>query len=451
MARLLFATLEVWAVLLILLLMSLGTIAFGFLVLDGTRSESRFGAVSDAAVSVAEIPDTVQAMLDPPDRVRIWNSARFASKPTGWSTPRAAMPEISGYILFSHYDGTIRRHKVELVSMQDWQTKHTWMPDGAEVLQDAEAKSGFIDFSTWNSELFRAIHPLLLPDGNLIVKDHFSPIMRVDACSRRVWLNDDRAFHHSTEMDDEGYLWVPSLVEPQQIAGVLPEFSEDEIVKLNTDGNILFSRSVPQLMLDHRLEYLIFTNGSYGVDPTHLNDIEFVKSDGPFWKRGDLFLSLRNISTIMLYRPSTDRIVWWKQGPWVAQHDVDVLDDHRISIYDNHAEDRGRDARVLDHSDVVIYDFAADTASRPYAELMISEKIRTTFAGLYAELPGGYALIEDVTDARLMIAGPDGKLAAEYVNRAESGDIYQLGWSRYIDQATGDRVLSALQGVNCDG
>ena len=62
---------------------------------------------------------------------------------------------------------------------------------------------------------------------------------------------------------------------------------------------------------------------------------------GPDWKKGDLFLSLRNVSAVLLYRPSTDQIVWMKRGPWIGQHDVDILDDHRIGIYDNAAENRG--------------------------------------------------------------------------------------------------------------
>lgn len=450
MARLLFAKLEVWVVCLLGLLLVLGAIGFGFLVLDGAKDSERFGALSQAAVNVAKIPDTVQDLISPPDRVRIWKSERFDAKPTGWSKPPADMPKLPGYLLLSHYDGTQRRHKVDLISMSDWQTKHTWAPDGAQLVVGAHSASHFIDFTTWNAKLFRTIHPVLLPDGNLIVKDHFSPLFRIDACGKRVWMNDQRVFHHSTEMDADGHLWIPSLIEPQKLDGVKPEFEEDEIVELDTDGKVLFSRSLAQLMVDQHLDYLLFTNGRYVADPMHLNDIQPVMSDGPYWKKGDLFLSLRNISTIMLYRPSTDQIVWWKMGPWVAQHDVDVLDQTRISVYDNHAENRGKGAVVRDHSDVVVYDFATDTVSRPYEALMKDEKIRTLFAGLYTALPDGYALIEDVTDARLMVAGPDGKLAAEYTNRADSGYIYQLGWSRYIDQATGDRVVQALKGVTCD-
>src|SRR5690606_40126395 len=59
-----------------------------------------------------------------------------------------------------------------------------------------------------------------------------------------------------------------------------------------------------------------------------------------------LFLSFRHMSMIMLYRPATDEIVWKKQGPWLAQHDVDILDATRIGVFNNNAYDRGTDARI---------------------------------------------------------------------------------------------------------
>lgn len=449
MARLMFAKLEAWIVVLLFLIGLPVAIAFGFLVLDGSTGGKRFGSLALAAVQIAKIPDTVKDIVKPNDRVQIWNSKRFDGRPTGWHTPLAAMPDIDGYLLLSRYDGTVRRHKVELVSMQDWKVKYTWSPVASELLAGASTRSAFSDYSTWNQSLFREISPLLLENGDMIVKDHYSPLFRLDACGHRKWMNDDKVFHHSTERDASGNLWVPSLVDPQSVDGVPPEFAEDQIVQLNTDGKVIFSRSVAQLMIDNGLEYMLFTNGRYVFDPTHLNDIDPVLADGPYWKRGDVFLSLRNISTILLYRPSTDKILWMKQGPWVAQHDVDILDDHRISIYDNHAEDRGNGAFVKESSNIVIYDFKTGSLSKPYTNLMKSENIRTTTAGVFTYLPGGFALIEDVTDARLLVAAPDGSLAAEFTNRAQNGNIYQLGWSRYVDRAFGDRALAAAKGARC--
>ena len=80
----------------------------------------------------------------------------------------------------------------------------------------------------------------------------------------------------------------------------------------------------------------------YDNDPIHLNDIQPVNFDGEFWKKGDVFLSLRHQSMVLLYRPSTNEIIWKGTGPFFHQHDVDILDNHRISIFNNNSKDFDR-------------------------------------------------------------------------------------------------------------
>jgi len=338
----------------------------------------------------------------------------------------------------------------ELVSMSDWQVRHAWEPDAELLLKDAARVSHFSPFEDWNTNHFRAIHPLLLPNGDLITKDHDSPLLRIDACTARVWIQDSTTFHHSTEMDADGMLWLPGRAEPAKVAHVGVDFMDDEVAQVDpADGRVLFARSIAQLMAEKGWTHRLFTNGAYIDDPIHLNDIQPVLADGPFWKKGDLFLSLRNISAIMLYRPSTDEIVWIKEGPWLSQHDVDILDDHRIAVYDNRTEDRGLGEYVETHSDILVYDFATDQVTTLLGDAMAKAEIKTLYAGLYTALPGGYSLIEDVTSARLVVIGPDGAVAAEYANKADSGKVFHLGWSRYLSQAEGDAALAAIASKSC--
>ena len=53
----------------------------------------------------------------------------------------------------------------------------------------------------------------------------------------------------------------------------------------------------------------IFSQDSFKSDPTHLNDIQPVLKDGPYFKKGDLFLSLKFLSMVILYRPETNKII----------------------------------------------------------------------------------------------------------------------------------------------
>ena len=93
-------------------------------------------------------------------------------------------------------------------------------------------------------------------------------------------------------------------------------------------------KSVFEILKENYLENLIVTAKETG-NPIHLNDIQPVLQDSKFWMKGDLFLSLRNLSMVLLYRPSTNKILWYQQGPWVYQHDVDIINKSNIAIFNN--------------------------------------------------------------------------------------------------------------------
>ena len=70
-------------------------------------------------------------------------------------------------------------------------------------------------------------------------------------------------------------------------------------------------------------------------DPIHVNDIEPVLHDGPYFKRGDLFISARNGSWIMHYRPATGKVIRMLEGPFYSQHDVDIESDSTLTVFNN--------------------------------------------------------------------------------------------------------------------
>ena len=450
--RIIFSKVDLWIVLLLIPLGCLLAIGFGAAILDAERENFRLGSVSRAAHATAEIPENAYRMLTPDTSIRVYASQRYKSKPTGWSFPSGPMRGPVGYILLSRYDGTEKRHKIELVSLPAMRTVHSWSLNAGQLLKDVTHVSRFADNHAWDNEHFRQIHPWLEENGDLIVKDHNSPLFRIGPCGNRLWMLQDAVYHHSTEADAQGNLWIPSIAERNSIAQVKDNFRDHTISQVSPSGKLLYSKSVTQILLRHGYADWLFSMDAYNDDPAHLNDIEPVLADGPYWKKGDLFLSLRNVSAILLYRPSTDEIVWMKRRPWKSQHDVDIVDDHRIGVYDNAAEDRGieRYPYFAGSSQVRMYDFATDKISLPLEKAMDDNDIRTSFAGQFTQLPGGATLIEDVTEARFIIFQPDGRVAAEYVNRAKDGWIYHLGWSRYIEKAKGDRILSNLRKVRCD-
>jgi hypothetical protein len=434
------------AILVVLLLPALLAV-FGWLVLTAERGEPKLGPVGPVALAMAEVPDTLKTILNGDQRMKTFLPRRFKDLPAGWTfTPGADLP---GYVLLSRYDGARGRQSVDLVSLKDGTVMHEWLPDADTLLADVPRTSRIASYDAWNVKHWRAIHPALTADGGIVVKDHQGPLMKLDACGSRVWTVPGRLFHHSTEPDGAGGFWVPSYIDPPAIAKVPADFVEDDIAHIGADGSVLWHRSLAQILLDHGMEYALFTAGDYNSDPTHLNDIQPVLEDGPYWKKGDLFLSLRHLSMVMLYRPSTDEIVWMKQGPWLAQHDVDIDGATTISVFDNNAYNRGQGDRVDGNNHIMRYDFATGEVTEPFDKAMAQEDVVTLFEGLHTVLPGGGMMIEEENAGRLLFFGPDGALAARFVNTGPDGEAFRMGWSRWVDQATGDRAKATWAAVTC--
>jgi hypothetical protein len=448
--KILFSRVELWVLLVLVFVGCLLAIGFGAAVLDAERGKERLGFVSRAALAAAEIPQTAYRMLTPDTALLVSDSHLYKSKPSGWSFPSGSLTAPDGYILLSRYDGSERRNKLELVSLPGMHTVHSWTLDAAQLQKDVTHVSRFANYANWDRAHFRQIHPWLAENGDLVVKDHDSPLVRVDPCGKVRWTLQDAVYHHSTEAGADGNLWIPSVAERPAIPDVSGRFREDMINQISPSGKLLFRKSVAQILMRHGHTNWLFTKGMYRDDPMHLNDIEPVLKDGPFWKKGDLFLSLRNVSAVMLYRPSTDQIIWMRRGPWMGQHDIDILDDHRIGIYDNAVEDRGRGPFFTGPSQIIVYDFSTNEISRPLDKAMRNANVRTVDDGLFTRLPDGSTLVEDSREARFIIFRPDGKVGAEYVNRADDGGIYHLGWSRYIGKVKGDLVLRNLRKVRCN-
>lgn len=215
--RILFARVELWIILLLLFLGCFIVIGFGAAVREAERGQFRLGPVSRAALAVAKIPETAKRMLMRDSALVALNSDAYKSKPTGWNFPSGALTAPDGYILMSRYDGTAKRNKLELVSLPGMQTVHSWTLDANSLLKDVTHVSRFSDHANWDRAHFRQVHPWLTENGDLIVKDHYSPLVRVDPCGKVLWTLQDVVYHHSTEADAEGNLWIPSTAEQQTI------------------------------------------------------------------------------------------------------------------------------------------------------------------------------------------------------------------------------------------
>jgi hypothetical protein len=188
------------------------------------------------------------------------------------------------------------------------------------------------------------------------------------------------------------------------------------------------------------------------TDPIHLNEIRAAPSDTAYWKKGDLLLSARHLSTVFLYRPSTGKIVWHRMGPWLNQHSADFVDDHRISVFDNNvfggAPSHQPFLEAGQNNRVFVYDFAKDELSQPYQELLAKAKPVTLSEGRARVLPDGGLFVEESNFGRILRFMPD-RLLWSFVNDYDKDRIGILSWSRYLTAEEAAVPLKALAGLPC--
>src|SRR5262249_16192393 len=158
------------------------------------------------------------------------------------------------------------------------------------------------------------------------------------------------------------------------------------------------------------LERLVFWGDGSFPDPIHLNDIEPVRKDGPYWRRGDLFLSLRSSSTVMLYRPSTNKVIWRQDGPWSKPHDGELGAGHRISVFNNNA---GEDYVAFRTPEVNIYDFATGEVTSPWRAALERLHVWAPTESLAEVLPSDELFIEEQPHGRLIRLTLDGDVVWE--------------------------------------
>ena len=442
-----FKKIEIWILYLVILFSILFAFSFGVLVRQDINGETKFGKIdisllSKPAAYISSLPSQFIKMILKPNANRVydpWDEFRYFYNQYGFEgTPNTQ----KSYLLLSRYDGDLEEGIVELVDLTNFKVLHTWNPD-IDAFNDLVEQIDEFEYLERddNNRRKTLMHPQLAKDGGLLFGWN-SPLRKIDKCSNLIFQNTIDIFHHTIEIDSEGNIWAPIHKYPQSIAAekvgretfAEDGFLDDAIVKLDPDGKVLYEKSVAQIFIENGMEYILFSVGNliFNKDPIHLNDIQPVNFDGEYWKKGDLFLSLRHQSMVLLYRPSSNKIIWKGIGPFSHQHDVDVLDDHRISIFNNNSK-IFKDGRSVDgHNQVIIYDFKKNKYTSYFSDSLVENDVRTPKEGLSEILPNKELLIEESHYARLLYFNSDGSLRWTHVNRGSDGNIYRVGWSRIL-------------------
>ncbi|MXY23763.1 MAG: hypothetical protein F4Y45_04470 [Acidobacteria bacterium] len=438
--RLLFLKLELWLVLLTLTICVIGTVLFAALVKNHAEQRRSFGVFGEAAYRIANIPGDTLWTLRRVRGLRIESPYLANESDIGGSgLTFHASPGTDGYLLISRYDVDTDRALVELIDLDRGETVHSWQP--ALDLMAARART------QREHEVYeRLMIPYVWPDGSLTVSMHASYVAMVDRCSNVRWVVGTPPPHHSVETDADGFLWVPYGLNPPSAR----ERYSTGLAKMSRTGEVVSLIQFEDVLRRNGYHSLFYAMDSVLDDPLHLNDIQPVLRDGPYWRRGDLFISLRTHSVVLLYRPSSDEVVWLQTGPWLHQHDVNIVSNHEISVFSNNVGYvDGEVQLVLDASDVFIYDFETGKTRSPWRDALADYQVRTETQGRATMIDEDTVFVEESDYGRALSLSADGELHWTYVNRGTDGEVYQLSWSRYLPADEGDRIAEAVSTRVC--
>lgn len=405
--------------------------AYGWVVKHVVDGDNNFGAtVNETVLDFVSFFDLFEESVEQVKSL----PKTFQQTPENFDAINVLEEDVWGLFAYSDPD---KLRTVELRNLRNDSVAQSWQIDSVSKAQN------------------RLMHPLMLNDYSLVYSlNGVTGVSRMDANGDLIWEQNQIGHHHGLNLDADGNIWACSYGKDGnefilyhgtvRVDGRDINFIDNTFTLLDSaTGEILFHKSVAELIRENGLTHLFAKTGNTG-DPIHLNDVEPVLSDGPFWKRGDVFLSLRNMSCLMHYRPSSDSLLAVIEGPFHAQHDVDILGDSTLSIFNNNAHNqwpRSRSEwRVVQepvdagdiYSNVLYFNYGAGTFTAPDAELFAENSIYTFTEGLADHLEGGGYFVEEQNSGLLWVL-KDGEVKYKNVLPSHHQGYHHLpNWARIV-------------------
>jgi Arylsulfotransferase (ASST) len=352
-----------------------------------------------------------------------------------------------GVTLYTSGDGA---HAV-LISMTG-EVLHEWrLPFSAVWDESAAVRTPQPDSLIY----FRKAH--LYPNGDLLVIYEAAGdtpwgygLVKIDKHSRPIWKYLAHA-HHDLDVASDGKIYVLT----HEIRSTVFRFwrhletprIDDFVVVLSPDGEELQKISVVDAFIASPYARMVNQVAWYAEgDFFHTNSIDLLdpaaaQALAP-GAREPVLLSMRELGAIGILDLADASFDWALQGPWVGQHDPDLLPDGNMLLFDNYGHyGEGGISRVIEFDPLtggIAWQYAGD-AQRPFYSGVRSAQER---------LANGNTLITESEGGRLFEVTPAGEIVWEYINPARGGDagefVAVVSWGQRIDPATLDPEFKAV-------
>lgn len=423
-----------YPVFVVLFLSFIGMIGFGAIVKYNYDGGEKYQFLQKSVMLIAEVPINIRKMI----KHRTLNFDRPLELKKHKDKKRFEQfieNKRNALLVLPRYEYSLSRAVLDIIDLNNFEIIHTYKHDIDEMNNQVTNTKEFSRIKIDDSTIrFEYRHPLLLEDGSIISDSDYSVEFKIDFCSNLQWINDEEIFHHSKMLDYEGNIWVGGQMNPKSKyvkKYSIENFQDDSIIKINTHGKILFNKSVSEILIENNIvadNFALTSSLSNQLDPIHLNDIEPAFTDTEYWKRGDVFISIRHQSSIIHYRPSTNKVINYITGPFAQQHDVDIISDKEISIFNNNNFFADNE-----YSEVVIYNFETKKFRKLFNDQLQKENFKTFWQGLSHTFKDGSLMVEEQDHGRIILFNNKGEKEWEFVNKDKNGDIGFVTWSRVIE------------------
>lgn len=296
---------------------------------------------------------------------------------------------------------------------------------------------------------------LVYPNGDLLAvyegagdTPYGYGLVKLDKDSNVLWTFWGRT-HHDVDIGPDGriYALIQGFVDKpdRDFTNLATPRLLDSVVILSPEGKLEKTIPLFPAVANSNYRNTIFTVSSYAVaDPLHANHVRYITRDMarnfPYAKPGQLLVSFRELGLIGVLDPDTGKLVWGARGPWIGQHDPEILPNGNITMFDNYGNlipNFRRTSRVIevDPKTLGIVWKYAGTQDNPLGSLIRGAALR---------LKNGNTLITESSGGRIVEVTPDKKIAWEYINPVRGSDadhppqIPIICWAQRIDPATLD-------------
>jgi len=292
---------------------------------------------------------------------------------------------------------------------------------------------------------------LAYPNGDLIAvyeaagdTPYGYGVVKLDKDSNVLWTYLGAA-HHDIDIgpDDRIYVLTQEIVQdPPRFGNLATPRLEDFLVVLGPDGRERRKLRLAHVLDKSRWRHLLHTVSSYAVaDPLHANTIKVIRGREavrfPYATAGQVLLSFRELGAIAVIDLDSESVVWAARGPWIGQHDPDLLASGNILLFDNygHFSDEEGISRVIEFDPKtmqIVWQYAG-TPDEPFSSEIRSWQQR---------LANGNTLIAESNGGRIFEVTRGGEIVWEFMNpvrrQSDSGakpKIPVIGWAQRLDRA----------------